>query len=344
MADAIAEKAPEKVKDSIESDSAEVAAAELLKEFDEEEKAKPEEKGESEAPDKLEPEGEKSEAEAESGDGVSQPEATHKGKRGFKRRQARLVNQRNEAKAEADQASSSLSLEREKSKLLEMRIQQLESQPEPTTGPNPDTFDGGEIDPDYIQAKKSFDDQKMRELVSKQVAEVTQQSNQATTQQNRARDLERKQEKHWEEADAMGAKDYDESEEIVTKLLGPERVNGIIDYFPGDSHKVIFYLGRKANREEAEDLAELFESGEAGLAKAVAGIGGIIEKIKSNPQTPIVPDPDEETEGSAPSHQESLQLRLDKLREDAAKSGRKDGMKRILEFKRKTRDRGITLR
>lgn len=345
MAEVIAEKSEEAKKPELspEEKAKDVAASELLKEMEADEKPGDEKKDEPESSEEKEETGEsepESDAEAERG---SQPEkATRKkGKSGFKKRQSRLVNQRNEALAEKDEVSQQLYDEREEKKLLRMRIQQLEGAPNPVTEPNPDSFDGGDLDPDYTKAKKDFDQAQLQKLVRETVAETNQQGNQTLAKENHAKDLKQKQEKHWERADELGASDYDEAEEEVVKVMGGNMVNGIIHDFPGDSHKVIYYLGK--NPDEAEDIAEMLADNST-LAKGVAQIGRIIERQSTNdPLTPITPDPDEETEGSAPSAHEALQQKLDKLREQATKSG-SGGMKKILAFKKKARERGITLR
>lgn len=344
MAEAIADKSEEAKKPELspEEKAKDVAAAELLKEMEAEETpSDPGETKKDESSDEGEDEsGSESDAEADRG---SQPDTAtrRKKKSGYKKRVSRLVNAREEALAETEEVSQQLQAEREEKKLLKMRIQQLEGQPGPVTEPNPDSYDGGEIDDDYLKAKKAFDNAQLQKMVRETVAETNQQGNQTLAKENYANALKKKQEKHWEKADELGASDYDEAEEEVVKVMGGKLVNAIINDFPGDSHKVIYYLGK--NPEEAEDIAEMLADGST-ASKGVAEIGRIIERQSLNDQhTPITPDPDEETEGSAPSPQEALQQKLDKLREQATKSG-SGGMKKILAFKKKAKERGITLR
>lgn len=353
MADALAEKSNEKSDEQKKSEdeiAKDTAATELLKEIDDAEKVDAEKESEGdkdkEATEKKKDEdedGETSDDEDKSDDPGSQPDKTApKGKRGFKRRQAKLVAQREEAKAEKDKFAQKLVDSAEENKLLQMKVDQLEGRDKPLKEPNVDDFDGGDVDPDFIKAKSEYDDAKVERMVNRKVLEATKLGGEKVSKEQQARALEDKQKKHWEDADALEVKDYDEKEESLIDIIGAEMVTNIIDFFPGESHKLVYYLG--TNKKEAEDVAELLEN-RATLVKGVAKLGRILERQNiKDPNTSINPDPDVETEGSSPSPQESLQLRLEKMREDVANTGRSDGMKRILAFKKKAKERGIILR
>jgi hypothetical protein len=328
-------KSPEEIKKDEE-------ATKLLAELEEEEAPKPDDEGKAEA---KKEEGAAAEAEEPESESQTDKSAAPK-KKGFERRVSRLVKQREEAKGEASELSERLHASEEEKKLLRMRLEQLsKAKEQEIKEPDPDQFDGGEIDPDYLKKKREFDQAQFRQIAREEAANIAKQENKTAAQIKAESDLKQKQKEHWQKADELGAADYDEAEEKAVKVLGVDMVNNIIEYFPGESHKVMYYLGLDKNAEEAEELSEKFSSGQRGLVEGVAEVGRILERIKATPlKTSIAPDPDKETEGSAPSPQEALQLKLDKLREDTAKSGRSDGMKKILAFKKKARDRGITLR
>lgn len=350
MVDVIAEKSTDEKKDqekSTEDVAQDLAATELLKEIDdagkeEADQVKDKVEAGKEPGDTQTKSGETLDADKESEDGDSQPEATQKGKRGFKKRQSRLVKQREEAKAERDDFSSQLQTSEEEKKLLRMKIDQLEGRIQPKE-PNPSDFDGGDLDPEFTKAQRVFDDARIERMVDAKVSKAQEEGGQVAAQQQNARSLEEKQKKHWEEADALGTKDYDEKEENLIKSIGAVMVSNIIDYFPGESAPLIYFLG--TNRDEAEKIGELLDD-KATLVRGVAQLGRILERIKiKDPKQSTSPaDPDTETEGAAPSAQESLQTHLDQLREQAGKEGNKDGMKRIIAFKKKAAKRGITLR
>lgn len=318
------------------------AAQELLDELKAEEKA---EKDKSSSTDDAEKDKEKGESEAESegekgasDDAESQAAKDKKPKSGFKRRTSRLVTQRNAAQGQADEATAALNAEREASKLKDLRIAQLEEKAQSrVVEPNSDNFDGGVDDPDFVKQKKEFDNANIKKLVSEQVAQVAQQSNDTAIRNHQANDLKNRQEEHWKQADEMGNQDYDVKEEKAIDTMGKDMVNHIIANCPGDSHKVIYYLG--ANEQEAAELSEMLAD-KSTMVKGVLKLGQIQAKLASNTQNSFTPDPDEETEGSAPSAQESLERQLDKLRQDAVKTGKLD---KILSFKKRAKERGITL-
>ena len=320
---------------------ADKAAQELLDEIKAEEAT--EKKDESSSTD--EPEKGESEAESEGEEGASEDEPeTQTGKKkkksGFARRSSRLVKQRDGARTEVDKTNQALTSEIEAGKLKDLRIIQLEEQAQAkVVEPNPDDFDGGSDDPDFIAKKKEFDAANIKKLVSETVARATQQGNQAALRDRQDSDLKQKREEHWNKADEMGNPDYNEKENKLVDLIGKDMVNHIIANCPGDSHKVVYYLG--ANEDEALELGQNLASQSTNeLVKAVMDLGRIREKLQANPQTLMTPDPDEETQGSAPSAQESLQSQLEKLR---GHSGKKGGMRKVLDFKKRARERGIIL-
>lgn len=318
------------------------AAQELLDELKAEETA---EKDKPSSTDDAEKDKEKGESEAESegekeasDDAESQTAKKQKPKRGFARRSSRLVKQRDGARTEAEQSNQALIDEKEAGKLKDLRIQQLEEQTQSkAVEPNPDNFDGGVDDPDFVAKKKEFDNANLKKLVSEQVAQVANQSNETALRNHQANDLKQKQEDHWKQADEMGNQDYDEKEEQAIDTMGKEMVNHIIANCQGDSHKVIYYLG--ANEEEAAELSEMLAE-KSTMVKGVLKLGQIQAKLTSNPQNSFTPDPDVETEGSAPSAQESLQAQLEKLLENAQQPG---GLRKVLDLKKRARERGITL-
>jgi hypothetical protein len=343
MADTQAQPAEAEKAKSPEEIKKDEAATELLKELEAEDAGESGEGGKGKEPEDNN--GADAGSEADGSESQSENKAAPK-KKGFERRVSRLVRQREDAKGEAGELAQKLSASEEEKKLLRMRIEQLANAKEQEiTEPDPDSFDGGDIDPEYVKARREFDQATFRKIAREEAAGIAKEQDQNEAQRKAAGDLKRKQEEHWKNADALGAADYDAAEEKAIEVIGPDMVNNIIKFFPGRSHKALYYLGLENNAEEAEQLAEMFNAGDNGLVAGVAEVGAILERIKNKPLKPTInPDPDEETEGSASSPQEALQAKLDALREDAAKSGRSDRMKKILAFKKKARDRGITLR
>ena len=347
-------KTPEELKKEAEQKVKDEAATELLKELDdlEADDDKDKDKSDTKTDDKAanDDTGDGQDGKGETSEGDESDDATgsqsegskSKGRKGFKRRVDRLTKKNAVATAENGELASKLRTSDEKIKLLELRLQQ-KGDGRTLEKPNPDKFDLGEEDGGFIKAKDAYDEAILDAKVAKRVQEATKAHGQQQSIADQKNNLERKQETHWENADKLDVDDYDEKEVAVVKVIGTDMVNNIIDYFPADSHNLMYYLG--TNTSEAEDIAELLADRTGpGMVQGVAELGKIIEKIKVKPiKSKIKPDPDVDTRGSESSPQDSLQQRLDALRDDAVKTGRKDGMKRILEFKRKARARGIAL-
>ena len=204
MVDSIAEKPTEENKDqekSTEEIAQDLAASKLLKEIDtgteDADQTKDKVEADKDSGDNQAEPGETQDADQDSAGTDSQPEVAPKGKRGFKRRQARLVKQREEALAEKDDFSNKLRTSEEEKKLLRMKIDQLEGRIQPKE-PNPDDFDGGDVDPEFTKARRVFDDSRIERMVDEKVSQAQELGGQQVTQKQRTRDLEEKQKRHWE--------------------------------------------------------------------------------------------------------------------------------------------------
>lgn len=311
------------------------AAAELLEE------AKADEAGTEEAEKGKGEVDETGEAGASDDDAGSQT-AEKKKKSGFARRTSRLVKDRDEARGQLSEADRKLKDEIEASRLKDLRIQQLEAQTKSTTTePKADDFDGGVDDPGYIDQKKKFDAAQIESLVKDTVSKAVKTATITRTEKEKVRNLQKRQQEHWDAADEMGNEDYDEKEGNAIDVMGKDMVNHIIEHFPDSSHKLVYYFGTEANKEEAREIADMLSSkDESTLVQGVVRLGELKAELASNRKTSITPNPDEDTKGSAPSPMESLQNQLDKLRD---KSGEKGGMRKVLEFKKKAKARGFAL-
>ena len=94
-----------------------------------------------------------------------------------------------------------------------------------------------------------------------------------------------------------------------------------------DSHVILYYLGK--NPEEATRIANLIKTNPI---RGVAEMGRLSAELKIKPKTKIVADPDEEINGDGNTQDGELDRRLNKLRDEAAKSG---NMGPLMAFKKK---------
>lgn len=256
----------------------------------------------------------------------SQPDKQH----GIRKR----VNKLNAKLAEANDATANtqaeLEHEREKNKLLQLA---LEQKPDASLPPDPVDFDSGVADPRYAEALRTFNQPAIDAAVTKATERL------APAQAAPINPgLESNQRKHYERAAELGAKDFDEVEDVAITALGSEIANHLIQN-SSQSHLVLYYLGK--HPDEAEAIKELVASNPI---KAMLQIGRLEAELSVKPKANVesAPDPDEELQGGTPSAGKTnqFQRKLDKAREAAQESG---DMGSILRIKREAKAAGATI-
>lgn len=315
------EEADQFIKDS-EADATAVATVEADPEADPEGDKKGDEKSEG------------FEIVRETGESQPQKQQSHFG---IRKRINKLNAQKAEANGRADTANQENALLQEKNKILEIALQQARESGTALTQPNPSDFDDGTSDPKFQEKQAAFNQEVIQREVRKQVTASTKtvQDNSSITSQSQ--DLERQQVKHYERAAELGASDYSETEDKAIEILGNENVNHIINNFT-DSQFLLYYLGK--NPHEAERIAGLIDSN---AIQGVAEIGRLSSELKVKTKQTPTPNPDEEIEGGGTVANESLQRQLNKLRDQQGKQPSQANMRKIIEFKRKLKGKGITL-
>lgn len=252
---------------------------------------------------------------------------------GLKQRFKKLTGQKKEAEAEAEKARKQQEELQEEIKRLK---QSLDSGSEKGP-PDPNNFDGGVYDPEYVKALNSYNDKVIEERISQRLQESQQKSYQEQTQHVQSQEMEKALMDHYKRATDLGAKDYAEVEDKAMEVLGEENFKHLASNID-DSEVIMYYFGK--NPEVAEQYSEMLRTKPI---KALAEIGRLLAQIKKKPKSEPLPDPDEELEGATPSNQEAQQRKLDKLRQ-AATSGESSAMKKVLDFKKKMKEKGITVR
>lgn len=251
---------------------------------------------------------------------------------GIRKRINKLNSKVTAANEATSGANAELELEKEKTKLLNIALEQAKQSKPAPTAPNPDDFDEGINDPGYIKQHGEYTQSIIQQQVATQVAAATQQSVQTVNLNTQSQALQQKQVKHYERVNEMGIKNYSEIEDKAIGILGNETVIQIIDNFD-DAHIILAYLGTDKNLSEAENLANLIKTNPI---QGVAAIGGLRKDLKVRPKTKTAPDPDTEIKGDTPPKMNADERKLDKLREQATKTG---DMKPLMDFKRKIASR-----
>lgn len=190
------------------------------------------------------------------------------------------------AKAETGQQQSTaeLEIERERNRLLQLA---LDEQSAPVDGPpDPNDFDDGTNDAEYIKANNSHIAKSVR-------ADVLKEQQTMHTQTEVDGQLKARQIAHYQKADTLKVKDYDDTEDAAIAILGQAVTNQVISASE-KSPELLYYLGK--NPEVAKTLAEELKTN---VVKGVLRIGRLEARLVARPkakQKPA-PDPDGELSG-----------------------------------------------
>jgi hypothetical protein len=297
----------------------------------------------------VDPEVEPAEGEGEPGDGQeeaeevdivfegdTQPKKTET-PRGFLKRINKLNGKVESAKQETAAEKEKREFLEDENRVLKVALEQARGgkKVEAPTLPNPDDYDGGPSDPDYISAVVDYQDKVTEAKVAAGIQQAQQQSSVTAAQQAAAQKLAESQEAHYKRAAKLKVKDYEETEDKALEIFGNEHANHLIANL--DNSEVAFYYFGK-NPAQAQKYSDMLKKEPI---KALLEIGGLLANIKVKPKRESAPDPDVELEGGAPSNLEALQSKLNKLRE-TAQTGK--GMEKLLTFKKQMKEKGIKLR
>ena len=251
----------------------------------------------------------------------------------FLKRVNKLNGKVADAKGEAEKYRSELEEQREANRILRMSLDaQITGQPkEPLKQPDPDSFDGGMYDPDFVRQTQEYQKTLIDAAIEKRLAEATQANQQTAQKAKVSSDFEAKQKEHIKRAEKLKVKNYEESEDKAIEILGPEIVEQII--LNVDNSEVLMnYLGK--NEAKAESLVHQIK---ANPVKGLFAIGRLADRIKVKPINETSPDPDVELQGGKPPANSADFRKLDKLREGG-------NMAEILAHKKKMREKGITFK
>jgi hypothetical protein len=204
-----------------------------------------------------------------------------------------------EATEGAGQASTELELERERSKILQLALDQAKGavKPKELSLPNPEEFNEGVSDPGYIQQQGEYTQALISKGIAEGLAKVTEANSNTHSQNQQDEVLLSKQVKHYERAEKLGVKDYGAIEDKAIGILGTDSVKYIIETFD-DSQLILAYLGTEKNHDETRNIASLVKQNPG---MALAEIGALRAGLKVKSKSKAAPDPDEEIQGGITS-------------------------------------------
>lgn len=266
------------------------------------------------------------------GDDGSQPDT----QRGIRKRINKLNNKVAKAEDRATDTDKELANEQEKNKLLRLALEQSKAPSAAPILPDQADYDEGVRDPKYVAALNAYNLPLIAAEVQKQTAGLKPVQADVVDPA-----LVKKQTKHYERADELGAKDFEETEDKAISILGKEVVNQLIKG-SDESHIILYYLGK--NPGKAEDIAKLIGDGPNGVVKAVLQLGRLSAQLSVKPKgnSEPTPDPDEELRGGSPSAGQTNkhQKKVDAAREKAQESG---AISLVLAAKKAALEAGVTV-
>lgn len=203
--------------------------------------------------------------------------------------------------------------------------------------PDPLDYDEGVSDPKYQEAHQAYTQALVQSEFRRQAGASAQAGRPAAEDD---RELKKKQHAHYERASKLGFSDYEEVEDVAMDILGVENVNQFIRRSKR-AHYALYYLGQRPD--EAEKLAELFETDPI---QGVLEFARLESRIKSSKATPkSTPDPDTELPGGTPSATERYQKQYNSLLDKATKGGPNAGkwMEKARAYHRNVAAKGVSL-
>ncbi len=220
---------------------------------------------------------------------------------GIRKRINKVLGERDQARGAAKDSDSQLEVEREKNKLLELALKQKEGPVDKVpTMPNPEDFDGGAYNPDFIKEQGAYTqhlvDSKIADAVA--AAQQTAKDNQAVSDSEQ--EMEAKKDLHYQKAEKLQVKDYEGSEVSARQVLGDNLADDIIMLFSDvddglpTSEAILFHYGK--NKEAAARLKDLAR---ANPGLAIGRVGSVRAQIQIVRKNKTLPDPDEQLKGGS---------------------------------------------
>jgi len=197
-------------------------------------------------------------------------------------------------KNKTDQVNSELEAARETIRLQQAALDSRNKKPEPLKRPVAADYDGGADDEAFLSALDAYTDAKIASQVQTHLGKNNETLTQTAQQEAAAKALAAKQKQHYERAIKLGAKDFAATEDRAIEVLGESNVDQIIANFD-DSHILLYYLGKDANKAEAQKLASLINSNPV---QGVAALGALRHELKVVTNGKPAPNPDDELRGA----------------------------------------------
>jgi len=206
---------------------------------------------------------------------------------GIRKRINKLNSRVAAADGRATDAEAQLEVEKAQNKLLKLALDQQHAKPEEALPPDPTDFDDGAKDPGYVSALQAYNQRFFDEQFAKRAKETA-------APPSVSPNSERRQVAHYEAAEKLGVKDYDEVEDAAIGVLGQDTVKRLIDASDA-SPRILYYLGK--NKEVAAEIAELVKTDPVAGVLKLGALGASL-KVQPRRQSQVAPDPDDELSGT----------------------------------------------
>ena len=251
--------------------------------------------------------------------------------KGPPRRVRKLLEKNDRLSEEKGELQQKLTGKDAENELLRMRIKQLQGKDQPEKPVMPTLESCGYDEQKYAQAMENWVRNDVApSVLSEQLSRLDQDRQQEQVEEQRKEALE----SHYQRADQLKVKDYDDTEDKVVAIMGRELVQEIAATVD-ESANLLYYLGK--NPSKAEEFKRKFDENPAAATYALGKFaGGLSIKPVSKKPTP---KPDKPLDGKGPSGN-VWDKRLEKARAEAQKTGSMDA---VLKVKREAAKAGVNL-
>jgi len=212
-------------------------------------------------------------------EGEEKPASKSQRPNGFKKRIDKLNGKVDAANTHADEATRRAEMLEEENKLLRLQAQA----DSPATRPDEDDF---ETTAEYTVALDKYDGERIAKAAQEQVAQLVKQSQTQTTQVNQDAKLEESLGEHYDRANSLKMKNYEELEDKAIDVLGND-LSKVIMANTEKSHLIMAHLG--ANPAKAAELVELVK---VNPVKALVKAVEIGNSLSIRPKTQNALDPE----------------------------------------------------
>lgn len=202
--------------------------------------------------------------------------------KGFLKRINKLNSRVDAAHEETEQERRKREMLEEENRLLKLKLTGTQK------APKPEDFD---TDEEYDVANRKYQEGKMEAAVKAEAERLFQAQQQQSTQVAQRMQAEQRLTEHYQRAEQLKLKDYEQAEDTAIEVLGRDTAKHIMAS-TDKSHLVMYHLGK--NPVKAEQIANMVRTNPI---QALIEVGKIEARLQVKPRKSNAPEPVQDLPG-----------------------------------------------